>query len=130
MTHPTQHDDLKAAAERATPGPWYCETGDDSHWFALVNEAERDLTIHYKYCAGRSSAVRDQIYANAAYIAAANPARILAMIAEIDTLRAERTTVLQGCNALTELLKQERDHANYQRDEANARAEAAERRGA
>ena len=85
-------DDLRRAAEAATPGPWCFQRGDHWHSYVMVT-AENDRTIHYKYGSG-TRAANAQDERDAEFIAAANPARILALLAELDALRA-RVTYLE-----------------------------------
>jgi hypothetical protein len=87
----TDHDDLKRLAGEATPGPWRAwESSDD--YQSLVDAGAGTLVLA-KICSydapvdpGPDRATRK---ANAAYIAAANPARVLALIAEVEGLRVK-----------------------------------------
>jgi DNA polymerase III alpha subunit len=75
---------LKALALAASPGPWstddphivYCE--DDNDIIYLANTAELDTDYKTAIC-------------NASYIAAACPAAVLELIAEVERLRAAQT---------------------------------------
>lgn len=76
-----QVDALEALARTATPGPWV--TDDPNHEFIAVVGADGA----YEYVADADPTdfsivrwSRDQMMANAAYIAAANPTAILALI--------------------------------------------------
>ena len=72
--------DLKAKAEAATPGPWgVFETGSS----ITVYLPESYLGNHIA-CMARGGVPAEEEFSNAAYIAAANPATILALIAEIE----------------------------------------------
>jgi hypothetical protein len=82
------NDDLKAAAERATPGEWSATGGDVWH--------EIETLGHY----GPERA--QELLANASpdnahYIALASPARILSILAELDrkTAALERIKTLE-----------------------------------
>ena len=82
-------EELKRLAEAATPGPWY----------------DRDGVLR-----GTGGGIKPiaTIYngLNSPYIAAANPAAILALIAEIDSLRDE-------VNGLTGELGRERERLDW-----------------
>lgn len=79
--------DLKAKAGAATSGPWAkddyeCKPGDLREGvFGIFELGEDDPALAYVGPWGESEA-------NAAYIAAANPAAILSLIAEVERLRA------------------------------------------
>lgn len=82
------HAELKRLAEGATPGPWTTcvRMGGD----AIVDAPSRPVArIDYR----RDEASR---YAEAAFIAAANPAVVLALLSEIEGLKAERDTARAG----------------------------------
>lgn len=108
--------DLRALAEAATPGPWgarYFDDGDkaESRRFAVALEMSAgDIT--YRLIAGAADACQQEggsedwlnlgfmgngptSGANAAYIAAASPDVILALLDEIDALRDVAETALQ-----------------------------------
>lgn len=70
----SDYSELKRQAEAAYPGPWYVENGIDQ---------VRDNADDFVCETGEDEPV------NAAFIAAANPAAVLALIAEIDGLREE-----------------------------------------
>lgn len=70
----SKYDELKKAAEAATPGPW----GTDDPWIVYANVGDdlvylaRTLELDTQY---------KQSVSDAAFIAAANPAVILALLA-------------------------------------------------
>lgn len=72
-------DDLARKAEEATPGPWEAVTtgraGGD-HWY-VCGEGESIASI-----SAQDGINEDQRQPDAAFIAAANPARVLRLIAE------------------------------------------------
>lgn len=74
---------LEAAASAATPGPWEC---DALSTVRSMDENYRGIGI--VYCAIDSTG-RVPSLNNAAYIAAANPAAILELIAELRQVRKE-----------------------------------------
>ena len=96
MTSPTPDlAELRRLAEAATPGPWHAATGA-----ALQTDAGVDAT-HVWYCRWRDerflsiSKVLDNELdqttpEDAAYIAAANPAAVLALLDKLDALAALR----------------------------------------
>ena len=72
-------EELKMLAEAATPGPW-----SESDGYAGVVAGKQ--FIAQAYGDRRADCIN-----NAAYIAAANPAAVLELIAEIERLNAEIT---------------------------------------
>lgn len=88
--------ELKALAEAATPGPWVQWVGNAAV-FAGEPEVNRQSAILpgngeriSRICEGDSFDPSKQELADHAYIAAANPAAILELLAERDALLAER----------------------------------------
>jgi hypothetical protein len=100
-----QREKLKQAAMKATPGPWIAGDDEDSDYFLIGPEAYPDIVtrpvvkLHAEY--------------DALYLAAANPAAILSLIAQVEAL-----TVPQGdCEnvfqaAITELVMRHIDRMN------------------
>ena len=81
----TDYSELKRLAEAATPGPWALDG---------IARVAGDQGAHPNNIA--FTAVFDDMPRsahNAAYIAAANPAVILAILAELDALRVEAETL-------------------------------------
>lgn len=74
---------LKRLAEAATPGPWQQQgiKTNDRHWMRAVRT---DSVASVAWCGHDEP----QAHADAAYIACANPAAILSLIAERDQLLA------------------------------------------
>jgi len=68
---------LEAAAKAATPGPWYAYSGGSIVW-------EQTHEIHSDVCDCGDKRPKDT-----AFIAAANPAAVLDLIAELRQARAE-----------------------------------------
>lgn len=101
------YEELKKAAEAATPGPWYEQDDEDSAAGAVFIMPESE--------AWAPPICRITVESNAAFIAAANPSAVLALIAENERLRALPTR-----NAL---IKQ-RDSLIDERDQLNAENEA------
>jgi len=71
-------EELKRLAEAATPGPW------STYMITMQNMCIRKMNkCGYEEC----EIARNVHHNNAAYIAAANPAAILELIAEVEALR-------------------------------------------
>jgi len=84
MTLPTQYKELRELAEKATPGPWKREGR-----YIKVNMQQPVV------CEVESRESRD----NAAFIAAANPQTILALLQELEEARgllAEASVAIKG----------------------------------
>ncbi|MBW6161987.1 ead/Ea22-like family protein [Pseudomonas aeruginosa] len=80
---------LKELAERATPGPWSC----NRHW-AIVGGPVLEFTNgaaqqQIAMACGQSWMHDEELRNNAEWIAAANPAAVLELIAEVERLEAE-----------------------------------------
>lgn len=96
-----QINELRKLAEAATPGPWNTSPGGcgiigpDKQWLGGMN----DWVCEY-------SEEMTQSENNAAFIAAANPAAILDMIAEVESLRDQ-------VNGLTGELGRERKRLDW-----------------
>lgn len=79
---------LKELAERATPGPWSC----NRHW-AIVGGPILEFTNgaaqqQIAMACGQSWMHDEELRNNAEWIAAANPAAVLELIAEVERLQA------------------------------------------
>ena len=92
----SEHAELRRLAEAATPGPWKHESqkdesgsyqtvqwvmAGDPEWAHVLVAEDHATVLHGPH-------VEIPAEANAAYIAAANPATILSLLDEIDRLRA------------------------------------------
>ena len=90
------HAELARLAEAATRGPWVSEHSVDEWGVSVIASNEtghisnptRGQVCHVSVVAGASGDDPDLAQANAAFIAAANPATVLALLAEIAALRA------------------------------------------
>lgn len=100
---------LKAAAIAATPGPWGSvyddwSDGDD----ALISSESRDgMVAIAKIKGGGPDSGYDEPFgteqqANTAFIAAANPAAVLELLAELEDERASRAQWQQNCTRAEE----------------------------
>lgn len=95
----TDHTELRKAAEAATPGPWVLQHGD-----AAILEPRSSVTAKNgkRICDNEPyypTAVTDN---NAAFIAAANPATIIALLDEIDHLEHEKKSRIEHANDIAE----------------------------
>ena len=82
----TDYDDLRAKAQAATPGPWWAV--DNSVWDAPTPPPpESDDDAFGEWCGWRREDVvhgyRSNVEADVEFIAAANPAVVLALLDEI-----------------------------------------------
>lgn len=83
--------ELKRLAEAATPGPWQLSAyqwADDSRSYANVVPANGGYSICGQK-SNRENSRAPQRRADLSYIAASNPAALLALIAHIEALEAE-----------------------------------------
>ncbi|WP_225006414.1 ead/Ea22-like family protein [Pseudomonas aeruginosa] len=97
----TDHAELQRLAKAATPGEWSAvwEEGDDTAWPNLfpIIQAENGETV-----IGNEGFYSDleQDKANAQFCAAANPKTILALLDEIDRLKAENEALRGALHAV------------------------------
>ena len=90
----TELNEIEAKAKAATPGPWA--------WNGLSVEAnDFDLCS----CTDWHSPINRNGTANAAYIAVANPAAILELIAELRQVRKERDWLAEQLAKITDTNK-------------------------
>lgn len=76
-------DKLRELAEQATPGPWYVERGGElNEPFWLIGDVLRD-----RY---GTNSISSSDEATIAFIAAANPAVVLSLLAELDQARTDQ----------------------------------------
>jgi len=83
----TDLDELKALAEAATPGPWFLDAGGDTGVYteARVSDTSTDVAWSYRR--------EDE-----KFIAAANPAAVLDLIARVERAEAERVDLQRKLN--------------------------------
>ena len=80
--------DLEQLARAATPGPWVASDPEDSDGkFAWVDNDKRDFG---SMCTVYATSCPESPLANAAYIAALSPERVLALLAVIEAAKAYR----------------------------------------
>ncbi|EJA2567788.1 ead/Ea22-like family protein [Pseudomonas aeruginosa] len=92
----TDHAELRRVAEAATPGPWSCNrhraiVGGPT--FEFTNGAAQQQIA---MACWQSWMHEEELRNNAEFIAAANPKTILALLDEIDRLKAESDRLRQG----------------------------------
>ena len=126
MTSPTPRDweELKKLAEAATPGPWDHETKKYSE--AIYTPHRFGPSISISWGAGsRNSPIwgtPERAKADAAFIAAFNPATVLELIAEVERLEGEKEALDGAVTALlhddteTEALRAELSQLKAERD--------------
>jgi len=95
-------DALEAAAKAATPGPWEEVKGNWS-FDILTRKATSKITALYDCSDLSVPRAEEMTQKNAAFIAAANPATVLELIAALRQAKAERdwlaNTFTAHCNA-------------------------------
>lgn len=121
-------EELKKLAMAATPGPW--AYSNDSKDFP-VNGYVTVRDCIYSVCVLPYEGIRtdDRVTDNGLFIAAANPAAILALIAEIARFTQDAEMAAASLNLLTghhEHLLAEFDRVTKERDEAIAKLERAQ----
>jgi hypothetical protein len=85
----TDWTELREKAEAATPGPW--EHWDDREGVQGVGADDTVCQMAYLREDDHTHIPYDNARANAAFIAAANPATVLALIAEVEQLRCNQS---------------------------------------
>ncbi|HBN8363677.1 TPA: ead/Ea22-like family protein [Pseudomonas aeruginosa] len=98
----TDHAELRRVAEAATPGPWSC----NRHW-AIVGGPILEFTNgaaqqQIAMACGQSWMRDDELRNNAEFIAAANPKTVLALLDEIDRLKAENEALRGALQAVVD----------------------------
>ena len=97
---PERVAEIRALAEKATPGPWYSDKGTLWHFGGDPSCCGNGQTVYTasgepigQECCGNPDWQREQLAesneANAAYIAALDPQTVLALLASHEALRAE-----------------------------------------
>lgn len=112
------HAELKRAAEGATPGPW-------NNSGRSVDDFDAECMMRMEWIANGAADDDDDLNANvendAAFIAAANPAVVLALLSEIEGLKAAKWEV-RHVDTMNDVVSM-----GMARDDAIARADEAER---
>ncbi|MCS8361542.1 ead/Ea22-like family protein [Pseudomonas aeruginosa] len=96
----TDHAELRRLAKAATPGPWSC----NRHW-AIVGGPTLEFTNgaaqqQIAMACWQSWMREEELRNNAAFMAAANPKTILALLDEIDRLKAENEALRGALQAV------------------------------
>ncbi|MDI4068200.1 ead/Ea22-like family protein [Pseudomonas aeruginosa] len=96
----TDHAELRRLAKAATPGPWSC----NRHW-AIVGGPTLEFTNgaaqqQIAMACWQSWMREEELRNNAAFMAAANPKTILALLDEIDRLKAENEALRGALHAV------------------------------
>ncbi|EAO4078935.1 ead/Ea22-like family protein [Salmonella enterica] len=94
---------LREAAEKATPGPWEME--QENIWFT----DEEGCTKHLAYVQQGDDVDDKQDHYNTAFIAAANPATMLALLDENLQLQREKDAIEAVALALRDDMRQARE---------------------
>ncbi|WP_395553795.1 ead/Ea22-like family protein [Pseudomonas aeruginosa] len=119
----TDHAELRRVAKAATPGPWSC----NRHW-AIVGGPTLEFTNgaaqqQIAMACWQSWMHEEELRNNAEFIAANNPKTVLALLDEIDRLKAENERLLDELSACTE----HPGGCGYWREAAKRRAEERDR---
>lgn len=96
--------ELKKLAEKATPGPWvpFCKTRVQAVFGPDGPQPDSKGTVVNWPGFDSSDATSSQRKANAKFIAAANPATVLSLIAALSAVTAERDRLDAECGRLLE----------------------------
>ncbi|EMR0622650.1 ead/Ea22-like family protein [Pseudomonas aeruginosa] len=105
----TDHAELRRVAKAATPGPWSC----NRHW-AIVGGPTLEFTNgaaqqQIAMACWQSWMHEEELRNNAEFIAANNPKTVLALLDEIDRLKAENCAhkdTQKHCECLEQYLKE------------------------
>ena len=89
----TDHNELRKLALAATPGPWQAQQRNKQEAIYIVGPAGVPPACHAFYAD------------NAAYIAAANPATVLALLDELEAAHASRREAQARVAELTEKMQ-------------------------
>ena len=107
-----EHSELKKLAEAATPGPWVAEKDEDT----IRVDSSEPLPDIIVWCGSFGDSGGFNSDADKEYIAASNPDAVLALIAEVEGLRAQHGRDSKELRSLC----QARDDARKDRDQLKA----------
>lgn len=96
-------EELRKLAEAATPGPWISHP---KGYYGAVCASENEFDL----VAVTHGQRRNNVLANEAYIAAANPATVIGLIAEIERLRDDVSSMTGEADALERQLNEARNN--------------------
>jgi hypothetical protein len=112
----TDTNKLKELAERATPGPWVVDAQQSGAIFNIESESgDLCIAMSQENPASTRLEMNEQRRVNAEFIAAANPAAVLELIAEVERLRqfaAEAYQVFGAMDAPANVLDNASDAAS------------------
>lgn len=102
----TDHATLRTLAAKATPGPWVIDDSDpsdvvirsavDQRWVSNIGNWSRQLPMPAALDTDRLRQVYEADAADASYIAALSPDVTLALLDELETLRAALGAVVEA----------------------------------
>ncbi|HEJ9917878.1 TPA: ead/Ea22-like family protein [Pseudomonas aeruginosa] len=99
----TDTNKLKELAERATPGPWVVDAQQSGAIFNIESESgDLCIAMSQENPASTRLEMNEQRRVNAEFIAAANPQAILALLDEIDRLKAENEALRGALQAVVD----------------------------
>ncbi|HCK4353401.1 TPA: ead/Ea22-like family protein [Pseudomonas aeruginosa] len=99
----TDTKNLKELAERATPGPWVVDAQQSGAIFNIESESgDLCIAMSQENPASTRLEMNEQRRVNAEFIAAANPQAILALLDEIDRLKAENEALRGALQAVVD----------------------------
>lgn len=116
----SDHSELKKLAEAATAGDWHHYRHGVIKGGPAIKFTNGSAQQQIAMTTGTDWMRADEQCANADFIAAANPAAVLALIAEVEGLRAQHGRD----SAELRSLSQARDDARKERDQLKAEVEA------
>jgi len=110
--------ELKRLAEAATPGPWYVQYGDDDRFMSMAAISQSNartcnigpfddcaplVAVTFHQCYPHVNCERSDLGdANSAFIAAANPQTVLALIETVQSQAAELAGLRAGAKWIPE----------------------------
>ncbi|HCF2959111.1 TPA: ead/Ea22-like family protein [Pseudomonas aeruginosa] len=101
----TDHAELRRLAKAATPGPWVTDAQQNGAIFNIESESgDMCIAMSQENPAPTRLEINEQRRANAEWIAAANPKAIIALLDEIDRLKAENEELRGAVEQLAEML--------------------------
>ncbi|WP_324628478.1 ead/Ea22-like family protein [Pseudomonas aeruginosa] len=99
----TDHAELRRLAEVATPGPWVTDAQQNGAIFNIESESgDMCIAMSQENPAPTRLEINEQRRANAEWIAAANPKAIIALLDEIDGLKAEKDALRGALQAVVD----------------------------
>lgn len=112
-------NELKRLAEAATPGPWEASNYFGKRFIANIEVIAMDADGQRRVILQGNQNFMEEAVANVAFAAAANPAAILALIAENERLDA----TCHEFASQAEFAKRQKEHLLAERDQLRAEVE-------